>query len=354
MDGGEEQVMNGGEERDVNGEGERGVHDGEERVMDGGEERDVNGRGGTSREGRGGADMIVVTGATGNAGSQVVRALAARGERVRAFVRDPGRARQVLGEDVELAVGDFADAASVRAALEGADALLLSCADDPRRVGWETAAIDAAVAAGVRRIVKLSAAAAEPGSPVAFWDWHGQVEQYLRSCGTDWVILRASWYMSNLLAAASAVAAEGRLYAPAGQARIAMIDPRDVGAAAAAVLCSPGHGASAGHEGQTYLLTGPRAITYDEVAAGLSAATRSRVEFVDVPGDAAYQAMIGDGMPGFVAEQIVAMFARLRQGVAAQVSPDVETLTGSAPRDFACFATDHARLFAPAAAAARR
>jgi uncharacterized protein YbjT (DUF2867 family) len=352
MDGGEEQAMNGGRERDV--------HDGEEQAMDGGEERDVNGRGGTSREGRGGTDMIVVTGATGNAGSEVVRALAARGERVRAFVRDAGRARQVLGEGAELAVGDFADPASVRAALEGADALLLSCADDPRRVGWETAAIDAAVAAGVRRIVKLSAAAAEPGSPVAFWDWHGQVEHYLRSCGTDWVILRANWYMSNVLAAASGVAAEGRLYAPAGQARIAMIDPRDVGAAAAAVLCSPGHGgspghgASAGHEGQTYLLTGPRAITYDEVAAGLSAATRRTVEFVDIPGDAAYQAMTGDGMPGFVAEQIVAMFARLRQGVGAQVSPAVETLTGSTPHDFACFATDHARLFAPAAAAARR
>jgi len=127
-----------------------------------------------------------------------------------------------------------------------------------------------------------------------------------------------------------------------------MIDPRDVGAAAAAAL------SGAGHEGQTYLLTGPRAITYDEVAAGLSAATQSRVEFVDVPGDAAYQAMIGDGLPGFVAEQIVAMFAALRQGVAAQVSPDVESLTGSAPRDFASFATDHARLFAPAAAAAQR
>jgi uncharacterized protein YbjT (DUF2867 family) len=346
--------VNGGQERNVHDREKQVMNDGEERGVHDREERDVNGRGGTGRERRGGADMIVVTGATGNAGSEVVRALAARGERVRAFVRDPGRARQVLGEDAELAVGDFADAASVRAALEGADALLLSCADDPRRVGWETAAIDAAVAAGVRRIVKLSAAAAEPGSPVAFWDWHGQVDQYLRSCGTGWVILRANWYMSNLLAAASAVAAEGRLYAPAGQARIAMIDPRDVGAAAAAVLCSPGHGASAGHEGKTYLLTGPRAITYDEVAAGLSAATRSRVEFVDVPGDAAYQAMIGDGMPGFVADQIVRMFGMLRQGVAAQVSPDVETLTGSAPRDFATFARDHARLFAPTPATARQ
>lgn len=287
-----------------------------------------------------GRDMIVVTGATGNAGAEVVRALTARGGRVRAFVRDPGRARARLGENIELAVGDFADPPSVRAALEGADALLLSCADDPRRVGWETAAIDAAVAAGVRRIVKLSAMAAEPGSAVAFWDWHGQVERHLRASGAGWVILRASWYMSNVLAGASRVAAEGRLYAPAGAARIAMIDPRDVGAAAAAVL------SSAGHEGQTYLLTGPRAITYGEVAAGLSAATASRVEFVDVPAGSAYQAMINDGMPGFVAEQIVAMFAGLRQGAAAQVSPAVETLTGSAPRDFACFARGHARLFA--------
>src|SRR5215469_15529320 len=77
--------------------------------------------------------MIVVTGATGNAGSEVVRALTALGGRVRAFVRDPGQARHKLGENVELAAGDFADPLSVRATLEGADALLLSCADDPRR-----------------------------------------------------------------------------------------------------------------------------------------------------------------------------------------------------------------------------
>ena len=284
--------------------------------------------------------MIVVTGATGNAGSEVVRAVRERGGCVRAFVRDPAKARHQLGGKVELVIGDFADPRSVRAALEGADALFLSCADDPRRVSWETAAIRAAAATGVRQIVKLSAATAEPGSPVAFWDWHGQVEQYLRGSGVGWVILRSSWYMSNLLAA-SRVAAEGRLYAPAGEARIAMIDPRDVGAAAASVLCS------AGHEGQTYLLTGPDAITYAQVAAELSAATASVVEFIDVCDDDARQAMIGDGMPSFAAEQVVKAFARLRQGVAGQVTSAVELLTGSAPRDFASFAHGHARLFAP-------
>jgi uncharacterized protein YbjT (DUF2867 family) len=290
--------------------------------------------------------MIVVTGATGQAGSEVARALTERGARVRAFVRDRGKARDKLGENVELAVGDLADPRSVRAALDGADALFLSCADDPRRVGWETSAIDAAVAAGVRRVVKLSAVGAEQGSPVAFWDWHGQVEQHLRASRTGWVIVRSSWYMSNLLASAPQVAGEGRLYAPAGQARIAMIDPRDVGAAAAAVLAGPGH------EGQTCLLTGPDAITFTQVAAGLSAATASRIEFVDVPGDDALQAMIHGGMPAFAAEQVITMFGRLRQGAAQQVTTTVQALTGRAPRDFASFARDHARLFAPAAVAA--
>ena len=292
--------------------------------------------------------MIVVTGATGQAGSEVVRALAARGERVRAFVRDPGPARPKLGANVELAVGDLADPRSVRAALDGAGTLFLSCADDPRRVGWETSAIDAAVAAGVRRVVKLSAVGAAPGSPVAFWDWHGRVEEHLRASGTGWVILRSSWYMSNLLAAAAQVAAEGRLYAPAGQARIAMIDPRDVGAAAAEVLLSPGL-ASPGHEGRTYLVTGPEAITFSQVAAGLSAAVGHRIEFTDIPGEAAEQAMIAGGMPAFVAGQIVRIFAQLRQGADRRVTATVQALTGNAPRDVAAFARDHARLFAAAA-----
>jgi uncharacterized protein YbjT (DUF2867 family) len=290
--------------------------------------------------------MIVVTGATGQAGSEVVRALTGRSDRVRAFVRDPGKARHKLGGTVELAAGDFADLRSVRAALDGADTLFLSCADDPRRVGWETSAIEAAAAAGVHRIVKLSTAAAEPGSPVAFWDWHGQVEQHLRASGIAWVILRPSWYMSNLSAAAPQVAAERRLYAPAGQARIAMIDPRDVGAAAAAVLSSPGH------EGQTYLLTGPEAITFTQVAVELSAAAASRIEFIDIPGDDAHKALTHGGMPDFAAEQIVKTFEQLRLGAAAQVTATVATLTGSAPRDFTSFARDYAHLFAPTAAAA--
>ena len=292
--------------------------------------------------------MILVTGATGNAGAEVVRAVRERGERVRAFVRDPQRARGKLGDEVELAVGDVADPRSVRAALEGVDDLVLSCADDPRRVAWETSAIDAAAEAGVRRIVKLSAVGAAPGSPVAFWDWHDRVERHLLASQVPGVILRSSFYMTNVLAAAGQVTCEGRLYAPAAAARIAMIDPRDVGAAAAAVLFTPGH------DGRTYVLTGPEAITYAQVAAELSAATGRAVEFTDVPDEDARQGLIQAGLPGFVAEHAVKAFAMARQGMAEQVTATVEALTGTPPRDFASFARDHARLFAPAAVGAGR
>ena len=286
--------------------------------------------------------MILVTGATGNAGSEVVRALRERGARVRAFVRDREKARQKLGDEVELALGGFEDRESVRAALDGVEAALLSCVDDPRRVEWEKSAIDAAVMGGVRRIARLSTIGAEPGAPVAFWDWHGQIDEHLRAAGVAGVVLQSSFYMSNLLAAAEPVSREGRIYAPAGSAKVAMIDPRDVGSAAAAVLTG------ADEEAETHVLTGPEAIGYDQVASELSAATGREVVFVDVPDDGARQAMVGAGLPDFVAEQLVKIFGMLRQGVAETVTDTVESLTGAKPRTFAAFARDHARLFQPA------
>jgi uncharacterized protein YbjT (DUF2867 family) len=265
---------------------------------------------------------------------------------VRAFVRDPRKARHLFGGSVELAVGDFADPRSLRAALDGVDEMVLSCANDPDRVEWETSAIDSAAAAGVRRIVQLSGIGAAPGSPVAFWDWQGRIEKHLHASNVGWVVLRSSFYMSNFLADAEQVASEGRLYAPAGRARMAMIDPRDVGAVAAAVI------AGAARDRETYVLTGPEAITYADAAAALSAATGREVEFVDVADEAALQGMVEAGLPDFVAEQVVNVFRQLRQGVAAQVTNAVESLTGSRPRSFATYAREHAQLFQPIEAAA--
>jgi uncharacterized protein YbjT (DUF2867 family) len=285
--------------------------------------------------------MVLVTGATGIAGREVVRALLERGRSVRAFVRDAEQARDRLGDAVELAVGDLAEPRTFRAALADVDELVLSCADDPRRVAWETGAIDAAAELGVRRVVRLSSIGAAPGAPVAFWDWHGRIDAHLVRSGLPAVILRPGPYMSNVLAAAEPVAHEGRLHAPAGEARMALIDPRDVGAAAAAAVTD------AGHDGRTFVLTGPAAITYADVAAELSAATGAPVAFIDLPDQDAVEALAGGGMPRDAAEQVVALFTMLRRGAAEQVTDAVETLTGRPPRDLAAFVRDHADRFAP-------
>ena len=283
---------------------------------------------------------VLVTGATGTVGSRVAGELRARGARARAFVRDARRGAEIAGDGVELAVGDFADASSLRRALDGVDAVFLACANHPRQVEYETAAIDAAAAAGVRLLVKLSTIGAEDGSPLEFWDAHGRVEQHLRRSGVPHVVLRASFFMSNLLAAAESIRRQGTLFAPAAGARVGMVDPRDVAAVAAVALTS------AGHEGRTYVLTGPESLTYERVAEELSAALGWRVEFLNVPDEAARQGLLGAGMPQWLADNLVRLFGALRAGAADRTTDVVRVLTGREPRSLGEFARDHAAFFA--------
>lgn len=282
---------------------------------------------------------MLVTRATGNVGSLVVRELQGRGISVRAFVRDPDKAAAMLDDGVELVFGDFSNPESVRRALEGVEGVFLACANDPRQVEYETGVIDAARQAGVMRIVKLSALGAEIGSPIAFWDWHGRIEEHLRASGVRFVVLRPTFNMTNIIGSAEAVRHTGSLFAPADGARVAMIDPRDIAAVAAIAL------AEDTHDGKTYTLTGPEAITFERVTEELSAVAGRRVEFVAVPDEAARQGMIEQGMPEFVAGQIVAVFGFLRRGAQDRTTDTVRALTGREPRGFAEFTRDHAGLF---------
>lgn len=289
---------------------------------------------------------VLVTGATGTVGACVVRALRERGVATRALVRDPEKAEIVLRDDVEIARGDFADRASLDRALRGIDALFLACGNVPGQIGHERAAIDAAAAAGVSRVVKLSGPRASVTSLLVFERWHGEIEQHLAASGLPAVRLRPSAYMTNVLAFAETVRDAGRLFAPAAGAEIAYVDPRDVAAVAAVAL------AEDGHEGSTYELTGPAAITYEEIARDLSAATGRPVEFVPVPDEAARQGMRAAGLPAMMADAIVDVFASQRAGAQARTTDAVRALTDTAPRTFAEFARDHAVLFGAAARSA--
>jgi uncharacterized protein YbjT (DUF2867 family) len=283
---------------------------------------------------------ILVTGATGNVGSRVVHELRERGVPVRGFVRDADKAAGMLGDDVELAVGDFGNRGSVQAALDGVDSVFLACSNQPQQVEYEARVIDAAKESGVRRIVKLSALGADIGSPVAFWDWHARIENHLRASGVPFVILRPTFSMANLLASAEAVQYTGKLFAPAGDAGISMIHPQDVAAVASVALIEEGH------DGKIYTLTGPQAITFGQVAGYLWGALGREIEYLNVPDEAALHSMVEQGLPEFVAGQIVTVFGILRGGAQERTTGMVQILTGRDPRGFAEFAGEHARLFA--------
>ncbi|MCU0495307.1 MAG: SDR family oxidoreductase [Chloroflexaceae bacterium] len=280
---------------------------------------------------------ILVTGATGNVGSQVVRALQVRGVPVRAFVRNPDAAAK-LG-NVELVIGDFADSAALRRAMEGVERVFLTSADGPDKVAHERAVIDAAAEAGVQLLVKLSTVHAQAEAKLPTFAWHGEIEHYLHRSNVPAVVLRSTFFMTNLLMNAGMVAETGQFFAPAGDGRVAMIHPADVAAAAAALL------SGGGHVGRTYEITGGNAITFADVARALAAVMGRSVTYVNVPPEAAPAAFQGSGLPEWLVTQLLGVFALIRQGAYAEASESVQMLTGQQPRTIGDFARDYAVAF---------
>jgi uncharacterized protein YbjT (DUF2867 family) len=282
---------------------------------------------------------VLVTGATGNVGSALVHALAAAGVRPRAFVRDAEKARTRLGDRAELVVGDLADAEAVRHALRDVDAVFLACGNVADQVALEQGAIDAARQARVGRVVKLSARGAAPDAAATYWRAHAAIEEHLVDSGLPAVLLRPSFLMTNLLAAAATVHAHGVLPAPAGAAAIAMVDPLDVAAVAARVLVDGSVPA------QVLTLSGPEALTYRQVAERLGAVVGRHIRYVDVPPQAAAQQMVADGVPEIVAAQVLEVFARLRQGDDSRAGGTVPLVSGRPASTVDDFARRHAAAF---------
>jgi len=283
---------------------------------------------------------VLVTGATGTVGAHVVRALQRRATPVRAFVRDPEKAARLLGPEVETVVGEFGDHAAVRAAVDGVARVFLACANHPQQGPWETAVVDAAVAAGVRHVVKLSAFGAYIGSPVAFLDANGRVEHHLRQSGVPWTFLRPTFLMSNLLRGAGGVRSEDAFLVPGAGAKIALVDPRDVAEVAAVVLTG------AGHEGRHYDVTGPEAVTFDDVAEHLSAVLGRPIASVDLSDDEATTRFTAAGAPPWYVGNVVRLFDVLRRGAQAEVRGTVEALCGHEPGSVGRYLRDHAGSFA--------
>jgi uncharacterized protein YbjT (DUF2867 family) len=289
--------------------------------------------------------VILVTGATGLVGGAVVRQLAAQGVPLRALVRSPEKVTALAGPAVETVVGDFARPETLGPALEGVTRALLISHHDVRQVELQGNFVEAARRAGPVHVVKLSGLATAPGSPSQSGRWHAETEAQIRDAGLPWTFLHPPYFMQNLLRAAPAVAAHGVLTAAMQDGRIAMVDARDVAAVAAAALTGPGH------TGQTYVITGPEALSHAMVAAILSEAVGRRIVYRDIELEALREQLVAAGTPPWLVDVRMEFTSVLREGFAAVVTDTVIRTTGHKPRTFAAFAAEHAARFLGATSA---
>ena len=286
--------------------------------------------------------VILVTGATGNVGSTLIPNLIAMGATVRALVRDESRAQGLRDQGVEVVIGDLDKPETLDAAFGGVDKVFLLTPPNPNQVAQARNGIAAAKRAGSPHIIRLSAHAVKdmPGALPRVSAQHGEIDTELKASGLPYTILRPHNFMQNTFMAAQTVASDGAMYMPLKEGKFGMIDLRDIVDVAAKVLTE------AGHEGKTYDLTGPAPISAHDIAAGLSKALGKEVKYVDVPLEAAREAMLGMGMSGWLADANNEYFKALSEGFGDFTTNGVEEITGHPARSYEAFAHDYAQAFA--------
>src|ERR671920_2416189 len=220
---------------------------------------------------------ILVTGATGNVASAVLGNLGTTDANLRALAHDEAKAQSIKDRGVEAVVGDFLEPETLVPALEGVDTVLLITPIHPEQVTQASNVIKAAKDSGNDpRIVRLSVHQASHEAPASNSRQHAQIEDELISSGLPYTLLRPTTFMQNTLAAARTVASEGKIYQPFKDGKLGMIDAHDIGEVAAKVLTEEGH------EGKVYILTGPAAISFYDVANALSEVLGKEVSHVPV------------------------------------------------------------------------
>jgi uncharacterized protein YbjT (DUF2867 family) len=283
--------------------------------------------------------MILITSAPGNNANAVIRELTAAGVRVRALLRNPNSAGEIKGPLVEVAIGDFLNPASLDAALQGVEKAFLIPPTNPRSVEMQANFIRAAKRAGIRHVVKLSVAGADVNSPVRVARWHAEGEKELEASGIPFTHIRPNAFMQNLLGLAPTIMAQGEFYQPAADGKVSHIDLRDIAAVAAKALTENGH------QGKTYVITGPEALSYDEVASKLSTALGRPVKYVNVSPEDFKKSLLGWGIPESVADGLNELYAAIRAGYCAFVTNTVEEVTKRKPISLDHFVRDFAAAF---------
>jgi uncharacterized protein YbjT (DUF2867 family) len=285
--------------------------------------------------------MILITGAGGNVGQEVLRQIAGRGFRVRAGFQSAQKAATAPA-GVEAVIMDYNQPETVRKALRDVDRVFLVGPVAATLVDLERKATDEIRRAGIRQIVKLSAMGPRD---VTFPRQHAESEDYIRSSGVGYTFLRPNGFMQNMVMySGETIRKQNAFYGCQGEGQVSHIDLRDIGAVVVKTLTEDSH------LGQTYTLTGPEAVSNSRIAERLSASIGRQIRYIDLPPEKLKEALLAAGTPEWSANGIIELNQLYGRRGASTLSRDVERVLGRPPIDFGQFARDYAGQFSTLAA----
>ena len=278
--------------------------------------------------------MILITGATGHIGKELIPLLLESGQSIRVLVRDERKVAHLDGR-IERVVGDLNDPASLASAVRGVEKIFLVTFESRQDVN----VIEAAKKAGVQHIVKLSTLEAAEHK-IQVGKWHYEREELIRASGLDWTFLRPGMFMSNIIEWWSdSIKAQSAVFFPGGKGKVAPVDPRDVAAVAALALTQ------SGHNNRTCELTGPELLTMGEMVRVIGRTLGKSVQYTDIPPFVAKLWMLKSGMDKTLVNALMEMLKSLRKNEGAIVTDTVQQVTGKLPHTFEAWCCEHIKAF---------
>jgi uncharacterized protein YbjT (DUF2867 family) len=289
-------------------------------------------------------ESILVTGATGNIGSEVVKQLssATPAVKIKTGVHSAQNVKKLRdGDRVEVVPIDYNKPETLREALNHVDKLFLLTPDVPNAAELASNLVIEAKKAGIKQIVKQSVMGAALEADVGTMRLHRQVEKFIEQSGIPFTFLRPNEFMQNFINFHSpSIKGNNAFYVPLEDAKVSLVDVRDIAAVAVKSLIDEDK-----HKNKTYLITGPEALSYHQVAEILSNTTGRKINYVNISDEEARAAMKEIGMSDWLINTVSELSEYFRKGKASEISPTVEEVTGNKPISFSQFANDHAEAF---------
>ncbi len=287
------------------------------------------------------SNTILVTGATGTVGSEVVKQLSAKGANVRACCHTLSKADKIRGSGVETIEFDYHKPETVEPAFKGVEKLFLLTTPLAGNMVEITAKLVAeAKKAGVKHIVEQSVLGADTEATVLPLRWHRQAEKIVEESGIPYTYVRPTGFMqnfSNFLA--QTIKAQNAIFTTTGDGKVSFVDARDIAAVVVEALTGDGH------EGKIYPVTGPAAISYDQAAEILSEVLGRKISHLDISEEDVRKGFEEAGFPDWAGDAVIEDERITREGRYSTVLPTVEEVTGRKPRSFEQFARDYADAF---------